>query len=152
VALYTVALLAGQTASNLLSGWLADRIGHKLLLEAAGVAATTAFILTWLNPVAIWYYVIFALLGASIGATIVSGTLISMEFSAPEQRPTYMGIANTTVGLSGALAPLLGAGLARISSYDWMFFASAVLSLVAVVALHWLVHDPRWNQANVSTD
>ena len=152
VALYTVALLAGQTASNLLSGWLADRIGHKLLLEAAGLAAATAFVLAWLSPPAIWYYVIFALLGASIGATIVSGTLISMEFSAPEQRPTYMGIANTTVGLSGAFAPLLGAGLARITSYDWMFFASAILSLVAVVALHWLVHDPRWKQTPVSTD
>lgn len=152
VALYTVALLAGQTASNLLTGWLADRVGHKLLLEAAGLAAATAFVLAWLSPPAIWYYVIFALLGASIGATIVSGTLISMEFSAPEQRPTYIGIANTTVGLSGALAPLLGAAIARITNYDWMFFASAILSLLAVIALHWLVYDPRWKQANVSTE
>ena len=152
VALYTVALLAGQTASNLLTGWLADRIGHKLLIEAAGLAAAAAFILAWLNPAAVWYFVIFALLGASLGATIVSGTLISMEFSAPEQRPTYMGIANTTVGLSGALAPLLGAGLARITNYDWMFFTSAVLSLLAVIALHWLVHDPRWKQVNILND
>ena len=127
-----------------------DRGAHRE--RRAGVAAAAAFVLAWLNPAAAWYYVIFALLGASIGATIVSGTLISMEFSAPEQRPTYMGIANTTVGLSGAFAPLLGAGLARITSYDWMFFASAILSLVAVVALHWLVHDPRWKQTPVSSD
>lgn len=152
VALYTVALLAGQTASNLLTGWLADRIGHKLLLEAAGLAAAAAFILAWLNPAAIWYFVIFALLGASLGATIVSGTLISMEFSAPEQRPTYMGIANTTVGLSGALAPLLGATIARITNYGWMFFTSAVLCLLAVAALHWLVHDPRWKDNPAPSD
>ncbi len=146
VALYTVALLVGQTTSNLLSGWLADRVGHKILLEVAGGTAATAFVLAWLGPSAIWYYAIFALLGASIGATIVSGTLITMEFSAPEQRPTYMGLANTTVGLSGALAPLLGATIARVTNYGWMFFASAMLSVLAVLALHWLVQDPRWKQ------
>ncbi len=69
-----------------------------------------------------------------------------MEFSAPEQRPTYMGLANTTVGLSGALAPLLGAIIARVTNYGWMFFASAMLSVLAVLALHWLVQDPRWKQ------
>ena len=74
-----------------------------------------------------------------------------MEFSAPEQRPTYMGLANTMVGLSGAIAPLLGAAIARVTNYDWMFFASAALSLLAVVALHWLVHDPRWKKAPAAT-
>ena len=36
VGFYTVALLLGQTAGSLAAGWLADRYGHKLSLEASG--------------------------------------------------------------------------------------------------------------------
>jgi MFS family permease len=142
VGFYTVALLLGQTIGNLLSGWLADRFGHKAVLEAAGLAAAAAFILAWLAPAAIWYYVVFILLGASIGATLVSGVLVAMEFSSAEQIPTYVGIANTTVGLGSALAPLLGGWLAFFS-YDWLFFVSAFFSLAAVLLMHWTMVDPR---------
>lgn len=146
VGFYTVALLLGQTIGNLLSGWLADRFGHKTVLEAAGLAAAAAFFLAWLAPTAIWYYVIFVLLGTSLGATIVSGVLMAMEFSSAQQLPTYVGIANTTVGLGSALAPLAGGWLA-IYSYDWLFILSALFSLASVLLIYWKVIDPRQQTA-----
>jgi MFS family permease len=142
VGFFTVMLLLGQTTGNLLSGWLADRLGHKTVLEGAGLVATIAFILAWLAPSVVWYYVIFILLGVSMGAVIVSAILIAMEFSSAEQLPTYVGIANTTVGVGSALAPLLGGWLAGFS-YSWLFMLSAIFSLSAVVLMHWTITDPR---------
>jgi MFS family permease len=147
VGLYTVALLLGQTSGNLLSGWLADRLGHKLSLEIGASASIVAFALAWLAPSAIWYYAVFAFLGVAIGAAIVSGTLIAMEFSEPAHRPTYIGLTNTSAGLVGGMAPLLGGWLASFS-YDWLFVLSAGFNLMGLVLMRWTVGDPRWQSAS----
>jgi len=69
--------------------------------------------------------------------------LVVMEFSAPEKRPTYAGLANTTVGVISMIGPLIGAWLA-IAGYDWLFAVSAFVSLLALAALHWWVKEPRF--------
>ena len=90
-----------------------------------------------------WYYVVFALLGVAIGAMIVSGMLVIMEFSEPQRRPTYAGMANSSMGLVSLAAPLIGAWLAKMS-YSWLFALSAFVYLLAFIALHWWVKEPRW--------
>ena len=141
--LFTVAILVGQTAGNLGFGFLADRRGHKLSLEIGCLAYGLAFIVASLAPAPDWYYVAFALIGVGSSATIVSGILVVMEFSTPERRPTYIGLANTGVGLVSVLAPLFGALLATIG-YGWLFGLSAVASFVAFPLMRWWVREPRW--------
>jgi MFS family permease len=142
VGLYTAALLLGQTGANLLAGWLADRWGHKVVLEVASLGALAAFGLAWLAPTADWYYAAFVLWGGTFGATGVSGLLITMEFCEPAQRPTYVGVTNTALGLVYAAAPLAGGILAEFS-FDWVFVLSAAAGLMAWVAFRWFVQDPR---------
>ena len=141
--LFTAAYLIGQTVGNLVFGFLADRHGHKLSLELSALATFLAFGLAWLAPTPEWYFVVFALLGASFGAVLVSGILVVLEFSMPARRPTYVGLANTGVGIANMVGPLAGAALASIS-YDWLFALSALISLVALVTMRWWVKEPRW--------
>ncbi|MBL7162039.1 MAG: MFS transporter [Anaerolineales bacterium] len=143
VGAYTAALLLGQTLGNLVFGWLADRFGHKLSLELGALASFLAFALAWLAPSAGWYYFVFGLSGIALGAIIVSGILVIMEFCEPQRRPTYAGLTNTSIGLAGVVAPLLGAWLAYIN-YSWLFAISAGVNLCAFVAMRWWVQEPRW--------
>ena len=143
VGIYTAANLIGQTVGNLLFGFLADRHGHKLSLELGAIAAAAAFALALFAPAAGWYYAVFFLLGVSTGAFIVSGILVVMEFSTPRRRPTYMGLTNTAVGVVSVVAPLLGAWLAG-AGYNWVFAASLVVYLAALVAMRFWVREPRW--------
>ncbi len=140
---YTAAFLLGQMAGNLVLGLLADRFGHKRSLEVGALTGFLAFGLAWLAPEAGFYYLVFFLLGITEGATIVSGILVVMEFSAPDKRPTYAGMTNTTVGVISMIGPLIGALLAA-AGYDWLFAASAVISLLALAAMHWWVREPRF--------
>jgi MFS family permease len=146
VGLYTAAYLIGQTAGNLAFGLLADRFGHKLSLELGAVASALAFALAWLAPAPGWMFVVFALLGINLSALLVSGILVTLEFSEPQRRPTYVGLANTVVGLVSLVAPLLAAGLAEIG-YAWVFACSAAVSLVAYIVMRWWVREPRWAPA-----
>lgn len=143
VGVYTAAFLAGQTVSNLLLGFLADKFGHKLSLEISGLAVMLAFILAWLATAPVYYFAVFALLGVYTGAVIVSGIMVVLEFPTPEKRPTYAGLANTGVGIVSALAPLLGAGLAAVG-YDWLFALSGVSGLLGFVLMRWWVQEPRF--------
>ncbi len=143
VGIYTAAFLIGQTVGNLIVGFLADRFGHKLSLELSALAACLAFGLAWLAPAPAWYYLVFALLGVAIGAIIVSGILVVMEFCPPERRPTYTGLTSTGVGIASMVAPLLGAAMAAFS-YDWLFILGALVNLAALIALRWWVKEPRW--------
>lgn len=140
--LFTLAFLSGQTAGTLVCGFLADRFGHKLCLSLGALAGLAGYGLAWLAPDPAWYYAVFALLGLLTGAIWVSGLLIVMEFSGPERRPTYLGIANTGMGLAGVIAPLLGAGLAKVD-YGLLFAMSAAVNLVAVALFVAWVREPR---------
>jgi MFS family permease len=142
VGLFTLMYLVGQTLGNLLFGLLADRFGHKLSLEVSAGLAVVAYVLAWLAPTPGWYYAVFLLLGMNLGATIVSGILIVMEFAPPEKRPTYAGLTNTTVGIVSSLAPLLGAFLAGVS-YGLLFALGGVVYLVCLLLLRFWVNEPR---------
>jgi MFS family permease len=142
VGLYTAILLLGQTGGNLMAGIVADRFGHKLPLVASGVCQAVAFAAAWAAPSAEWIYGVFALLGVATGSNFVSGMLITMEFSEPSRRPTYVGIANTAFGIALAVAPLLGGWIAGFG-YGWLFGGSALLGLLAVFLLQLTVREPR---------
>jgi MFS family permease len=140
--LFTLALLGGQTAGNISFGLLADQKGHKLPLELGCIAAALAMVIAWIAPAPEWYYAVFVLHGIVLSAVTVSGVLIIMEFSDPARRPTYLGIANTAVGLVSAIAPLVGAVLAG-AGYSVLFGAAAVINLLALVLYRRRVREPR---------
>ncbi len=142
VGLYTAALLIGQTAGNLLAGVVADRRGHKFTLELAQAASVLTFLLAWLAPEPVWFFAVFFLMGAANGISIVSGVLSVMEFSAPEHRPSYIGIGNTVSGIGSAIAPIIG-GVLALYSYNLLFAVSAAVSLAAWGVLSTGLRDPR---------
>ena len=139
---YTVALLIGQSVSNLLLGLLADRKGHKVSLVLGGLAATLAYIIAGLATTPILYYAVFLLLGVYISAMVVSGLMIVLEFVGSEQRPTYVGITNSIIGAINVVIPLVGGWLATIS-YGYLFAFGAAAGLLAVLLMWLWVVDPR---------
>jgi len=143
VGIYTAVFMVGQTAGNLGFGLLADRYGHKLSLEMGALASAFAFILALVAPAPGWIFAVFALLGINTSALLVSGIMVNLEFSPPERRPTYVGLANTAIGIASIVAPLLGAWLAT-RSYGWLFGVSTAVNVAALVALHWWVKEPRF--------
>lgn len=142
VGFFTVALLAGQTLGTLAAGLIADRWGHIISLEVGALANAASFGLAWMAQDTLWFYPVFLLNGAATGIIMVSSVLSVMEFSRPEDRPTYIGLGNTVSGIGSAVAPLIGGVLALIS-YEFLFAASAIVSLVGFGVLVWSVREPR---------
>ncbi|MCJ7511964.1 MAG: MFS transporter [Anaerolineales bacterium] len=142
VGMYTAVSLVGQALGTLSLGLLADRRGHLLSVEITAVAYLLAFALTAWSPAPEAYYLAFLLIGFAIGGQIVSGLLLTLEFAPAGRQPTYAGIVNSSLGVAGILAPLIGAWLAS-RGFVALFLLAAVFNLAALFILRTRVRDPR---------
>jgi MFS family permease len=142
VGVYTALLLAGQALGTITLGLLADRRGHKLSVEITAVGGLLAYLLLTWSPSAEIYYVAFLLSGFALGGQLVSGILLTLEFAPAGRQPTYVGIVNTSLGIAGIAAPLIGAWLASRGFVE-LFLIAAVFNLAALVILRTQVRDPR---------
>jgi len=140
---YVIAMQIGQALSTLLFGFLADRKGHKLILELIAALAVISLVMSFAAPGPLWFFPIFFLRGAIFAGGVLSGVSIVLEFTHAEERPTYLGLANTLPGVAGVIAPLLGGWLAGWIGYGPMFILSGVIAAASFVVIRWVVRDPR---------
>jgi len=68
---------------------------------------------------------------------------IILEFCAPEDRPTYIGLTNTLLAPARTLGPILGGALATWFSYRSMFAVAAIVSILGAILLIVWVREPR---------
>jgi len=141
---FTTMLLTGQVAGNLVFGWLADRMGHRLVL-AVGIAAMAGASLVALTAPSVNLFLLtFFLDGVYDAAINVSGLNILLELApAAGERPTYVGLGRTAVAPAAFAAPLLAGVLADAAGFGWVFAVATAFSLVGLALLLVRVRDPR---------
>ncbi len=140
---FTIALQVGLALANLFFGFLSDRKGHKLSLEICFALSIASLGLAIFAPSPLWFFLIFFLRGAVNAGTFISGISIVYEFTDAENRPTYIGLANTIPGVAGAIAPMIGGWLVGAVSYQAMFILAAVIGTAGWALLHFSVREPR---------
>ncbi|MXZ21612.1 MAG: MFS transporter [Caldilineaceae bacterium SB0665_bin_25] len=163
VGLLTAVLVGTQAILNPLCGLLADRVGHKTVLAgaaffvvlaplsalvvgrevAAEPAADGGFLAYALGTVPIGLVVTFVFLGTFLAADHTSSLPIILEFSAPEDRPTYIGLTNTLLAPVLIGAPILGGWLAGAAGYTAMFSIALAASTIALLLMAFWVNEPR---------
>ena len=137
VAILLGAQTAGALLSNPLWGWWGDQLGKRSLLEGSAAVGAIApmLALIWIASAERWgdvalpyFTLVFALLGAAIAGEQVSRFNIVLEFAAPEDQPTYIGLTNTLLAPVTVLAPLLGGWLATVFDFRVLFVSAIVLA------------------------
>ncbi|HEX5691037.1 MAG TPA: MFS transporter, partial [Roseiflexaceae bacterium] len=142
IGLFTAVLLGMQAAAHLGLGALADRWGHKQVLELSTAMGLLALLLAYLAPTVSWFLPIFALVGAAQAGYQLSGFTLVFSFSSPSERPAYIGVSNTELMPVAALGPLLAGWLAEVTSYGALFIALMSVGVIGLLGLHWRVAAP----------
>ncbi len=139
----TALLIGSQAVANLFWGVIADRKGHQGVLVAGSLVAALAVTATWAGDGMVWLWVAFIALGVGTAANAVSRMNIVLEFGGAHDRPTYIGLTNTSLAPVTMAAPVLGGWLIDTVGYVPMFVATAVLLVVGGVLLAAWFRDPR---------
>lgn len=139
----TSVLMTVSVVMNVFLGWLADRWSRLRVLEIGLVAMFLSALVAWLAPEFSWFYLVMALTGVANTALWTIMMALTLQFGTDEERPTYVGMANTLVAPVTILAPLFGGWLANLSGYQATFMAATFFSVICILAVHFLIRDPK---------
>jgi MFS family permease len=139
----TGVLIGTQAVLNLVWGNLGDRLGHKTVLTAAAFLMALAPLVALSAPSLVGLAFVFVLMGAYIAADMVSALNIILEFSTPEDRPTYIGLTNTLLAPMVTIAPIFGGWLAEATGYRGLFITAMIITTIGGLLLRFWVKEPR---------
>ena len=139
----TAALTISQTIANAGMGWMGDRVGHRAMLIIGAAAATFSSFLAWIAPSLAWFFPIFILSGFANVSIWTNGMTMTVNFSGENERPFYIGLAQTLTAPATIIAPLIGGWIADTQGFVITFALSTILSIVMMGILFFLVKEPR---------
>jgi len=142
-ATFTVVLLAASIFGYAVFGVLGDRKGNKIIFAASDVLMIFSLVVILFSESLAGLYVVFALVGVAQSGAIIADMNMVMEFSTPEDRPTYMGVFKTLTGPGFLISPLIGGGMVELWGYQAMFLVSILIMVVAFFLLVVFVPEPR---------
>lgn len=163
VGLMTAVLVGTLAVLHPVGGLVADRAGHKTVLAAAAFfAALTPFSAlvvgrggaasptdgTLASPSVLGMapfglLLVFVFLGTYLAADRTSSLSIILEFCAPEDRPTYIGLTNTILAPILIGGPVFGGWLAGAAGFRTMFSVAMVVGVIALLLMVFWVKEPR---------
>jgi len=140
--LYVTTSVGAQMLANLLWGRLSDRLGNRLVMRlhsvGKGLSLALALILLSLTSrdglslqVAYWPYLalpLYAIEGAVRPAEMLTGSNFLLELAPTEERPLYLGLSNTLMGVVVLLSGF-GGIVVDISGYGGIYVLSLALCL-----------------------
>jgi MFS family permease len=127
--------MAGYVLSNLLWGYLSNRVSNSLVLFLTALTSSLPpailLVCRLINLPLEWFFFIFFFLGATHSGTIIGGTNYLLEISTEKERPIYIGFMNSLVGPTIFLSGV-GGLIIQLSSFTLLYFIVLVAAMVAV--------------------
>ncbi len=152
IGLFAGAATVGAAGAGLVLGLVADRRGTQRVVQLVAWAQFLVPVLALLvhagifgPAVGVVYPLLYVLLGAYEGSTMLGFFNFILEIAPPGQRPTYMGLTNTVSGVL-ILLPMLGGLILENTSYPVLFGLAAAGTLAAAV-LALTLPNPRQTRA-----
>src|SRR5271163_4894727 len=150
-------LTFGQSATVLMSsgigaiigayawGWLADRIGRRVVFIGTVLNFSIATGLLYFTPDNGWVYLAIMrfFVGTGVGGLYCVDLPLVQEFMPSSKRGWVGGVVTCVIPLGVGLGAVLGA---NIGSSDWrLLFAIGVLpALLVLLVRMWVPESPRW--------
>lgn len=139
--LFVASAAVAAAISNAVWGRLGDSRGKQWLLRVTGSVAMLPPIMMLFAPqistlhgslLIGWLLLLSLASGTSADGVSIASMTYLLEVAPPEQRPLYMGLANTILGV-GALIPVLGGVIVSTLGYQPAFLVAATCSCIGVI-------------------
>ncbi len=139
---FTVIVMAGMVAGNIVFGYLADSFGHKVNLIVLASASALASAVAFGAGDILVFGSAFVFMGWTVSLQGISRLSFVAELCSESDRPTYVGLTNTMTAPTLAVGILFG-WVAREYGFGLMFVVATILGIAAVAWLILQVYDPR---------
>lgn len=140
--LLSLAFLGADTVSNLIWGYMGDRMGFRItFLAALAVWIAAAALLLFADSPAL-ILLSFCGLGAGMSGYVMSAATLVLEFGVREDAPMRLALSTTIEGAISAAGPLVAAVIVIAADYTALIVIAIALLIAAFAALV-RVREPR---------
>lgn len=137
----TSVLMITQVVANPVLGWLADHWSRRGVLLMGTFCTLGSALIAWIAPDLTWFYPVMILTAVGNVSFWTIGMAVTLQFGREDERPMYVGLANTLMAPAAILAPLFGGWLADAVGYSATFFASVVACGITAVIIYIFIKD-----------
>jgi MFS family permease len=139
---------AGSLVSQLLAGWLADRIGRRATLSGGMLATAAAMLALGYSTSLPAITAVMFVLGLVIDAYRPASNALVADLVSPEERPRAYGLLFWAVNLGYAVGMTAGGRLAQLG-FGWLFWIDAATSVAFAVLVWRAVPETRTGGAEL---
>ena len=125
--------------SNLPAGWLADRVGSRLLITVSISGAALCGLMIGLSSTYIMMIVFLILLGVMSGGYHPAASPLISASVEPQNRGRALGLHQIGGTASFFLAPLIAVGIAGVLNWRGTFVTLAIPTIIFGIVLYLLI-------------
>ncbi|HEX5165864.1 MAG TPA: MFS transporter [Thermomicrobiales bacterium] len=130
----------GSALSALTLGRAADRLGHRRVLTASGLAVTLLFVPLALVQTPWQLMACYGVLGIATGGIVPSANALVADLTPVERRGAVFGVTSAVTSFGGFIGPFSGSLLAARADLRAVFLVVGAVMLAFTI---WLVHALR---------
>lgn len=135
--------IVASTIMTPLTGFLADRLGRKMLLMASIVGFTVASMLCGVSN-SLVEIVLFRLLQGVFGATLIPlSQAVLLDINPPEKHGQAMAVWGAGAVLGPVMGPVLGGWLTDNLDWRWVFFINLPIGVFAFLGVFLFLSEKK---------
>ncbi|HRV59425.1 MAG TPA: MFS transporter, partial [Solirubrobacterales bacterium] len=124
-------------------GRLADLFGRREAFFVGASIFLIASLAAAVSQTEAWLIAARAVMG--VGGALMWPAILGMTFALlPEEKAGLAGgLILGVAGIGNALGPLIGGALTEFASWRWILFLNVPIAITAIIAVYFLIHQPR---------
>lgn len=140
---FSIFLLASQSLTFFLWGYIGDKFSHRFVLIMGSLGLLSSSALVILSQSAISMFMVFVSMGIYYSAFGSSGLAILNRWAPDGKYPTYIALSNGLTAISAFIAPIFGGKIADAYGFRALFFISLLLTLIGLIWLLFFIHEEK---------
>lgn len=123
----------GMYAFSLASGYAADRFGRTPVMLVGGWILAVSCLVAPLSPAVVPIFLALFLLGYGWNLAYVAGSAMLSDHLSTREKSATQGVTDLAMGMTSAMATLIGGAVFAVAGFAVMSFAGLVGSLALII-------------------
>jgi MFS family permease len=140
---FSIFLLASQSLTFFLWGYVGDHFNHRLVLILGTFGLLSSSILVLVSKSIFSLFMVFTAIGIYYSAFGSSGLAILNRWAPSGKYPTYIALANGLTSICAFIAPIAGGRIADIYGFTVLFYISLVFTFIGLLWLIFLIKEGK---------
>jgi len=132
----------GTALGSPIIGRWGDKVGHRGLLIASGLAAALFYLPQAFASNTLWLALEQGLVGFAVGGTLATLTALLIRFSPQGREGMIVGLDSSVAGLANAIGPMVGASAAGLGLQAPFILSAGILGVGTLVVVLWVREHP----------